>query len=83
MLGEDISIDLNDLDNRFSDKNDIDFVDSYYLYKIFDGDKGKKYLEKGLSDINDMKAYLENEVLKEFCNSKYVKLISEEWEKIK
>ncbi len=78
MLGEDISDKLNDLEKT----NHNSQVDAYYLYKIFGSDEGKKYLEKGFNIISDMKIHLEDKVLEEFCNAKYVKLISEEWKKI-
>ena len=79
MLGEDISDKLNDLEKT----NHNSQVDAYYLYKIFGSDEGKKYLEKAFKIIHDMKIDLEDKALEEFCNAKYVKLISEEWEKIK
>ena len=81
MLGEDILSSLDDLEERV-EKYSIDEIDAYYLYQVFGVEKGKKYLEEGFNYINRKKIHLEDKILEEFCNAKYVKLISEEWEKI-
>ena len=81
MLGEDISDKLNDLEKiKYDSLRSL--VDTYYLYKIFGSDEGKKYLEKGYNIISDMKTHLKDKALEEFCNARYVALISEEWDKI-
>ena len=81
MLGESIINELDDLEHRIKEMN-IDEIDAYYLYQVFGTEKGTKYLEAGFNRINRMKTYLQCKALKEFCNARYVKLISEEWEKI-
>jgi len=81
MLGEDILSSLDDLEERVK-KYSIDEIEAYYLYQVFGMEKGKKYLEEGFNYINRKKIHLEDKILEEFCNAKYVKLISEEWEKI-
>ena len=82
MLGEDISSRLEDLERRLKRDTHFGHVDAYYLYKIFGTDKGKKYLKEGFNTINDMKTHLKDKALEEFCNARYVTLISEEWDKI-
>ena len=82
MLEESISSELNDLEKRLDEDCSIDYIDGYYLYQVFGADKGKKYLEEAFKIINDMKTDLEDKALEEFCDAKYVKLISEEWGKI-
>ena len=81
MLGEDILSSLDDLEERV-EKYSIDEIDAYYLYQVFGMEKGKKYLEEGFNYINRKKIHLEDKILEEFCNARYVKLISDEWEKI-
>ena len=82
MLGKNISDELNDLEKRFEKRNHFNHVDAYYLYQVFGSNKGKKYLKEGLDTVNDMKTHLKDKALEEFCNARYITLISEEWDKI-
>jgi len=82
MLGKNISDELNDLEKRFEKEDHFNHVDAYYLYQVVGSDKGKKYLKEGLDTVNDMKTHLKDKALEEFCNARYVTLISEEWDKI-
>ena len=56
---------------------------NYYLYQLFGENKGTKYLNKAVNQINKMQSNLKDIALKEFSHTNHVELIIEEWEKIK
>ena len=83
-LGEEISSELLKLEERIKNDNvDYSYWMNYYLYQLFGKNKGTKYLNKGVNQINKMQSNLKDIALKEFSHTNHVELILEEWEKVK
>ena len=66
-----------------NDNVDYSYWMNYYLYQLFDKNKGTKYLNKAVNQINKMQSNLKDIALKEFSHTNHVELIVEEWEKVK
>ena len=65
------------------EKESSEFWHDYYKYELFGPVKGKIFLKFAYNKVQELKSNLKGESLKDFLDGYYVKLVLNEWEKIK